>query len=269
MKSALTVAHNAGFFSCCSVRLYELIKFFNLHKNEPDILDVRNQFFFYKESPANFNQDINSLFFMQPEDKKITFERIVDYHHDYQFQPYSNLDFKGILPFIRKYFTPSTIVQEFYNFIKQKYSIDFNNTAGVYYRGNDKRTETGIGSYEEYTNKCNEILKLTPNITFLVQTDELEFRDFFCSKFKNSFFLEELPVISKDITTVMHNSLEQRNRQQLGINILGVTFLLSKLQHLITHSGNCSEWAIFYRGNVNNVHQYLKHPATAVEGAWV
>ena len=93
--------------------------------------------------------------------------------------------------------------------------------------------------------------------------------DFFSSKFKNSFFIDELPVINKNANTAMHNMIGPHDRPKFGMRILGITYLLSKLKYLVTHSGNCSEWAIFYRGNANNIHQYLKHPSTAVTGEWV
>jgi len=269
MSETLAVYHSAGFFSCCSVRLHELIKFFNLHKREPANLDIKYQFSSYRTNPANVNEDVNSLFFKLPDKKIIPFERKIDYDHGYQFEPYSKFDFEGITPFIRKYFTPSDIVLEFFNNIKLKYDINFETTAGVFYRGNDKCSETGIGTYEEYFNKCEEVMRQNKDIVFLVQTDELEFRDCFSSKFKNSFFIEELPVINKNPNMVMHNLIESLDRPGFGVRILGMTYLLSKLKHIITHSGNCSEWAILYRGNANNVHQYLKHPSTANAGEWV
>lgn len=269
MNDTLTVNHNAGFFSCCSVRLHELIKFFNHHKREPANLDIKHQFSGYRINPADINEDVNSLFFKLPDNEEILFKREVDYDHGYQFEPYSKFDFEGIMPFIKKYFTPSGAVLEFINQIKQKYNINFETTIGVYYRGNDKCTETGIGAYEEYFNKCDEVVRQNPNAVFLVQTDELEFRDLFSFKFKNSFFVEELPVASKNTSIAMHNLLESHDRPKLGIRILGITYLLSKSKCLITHSGNCGEWAIFYRGNTDNVYQYLKHPRTATTGKWV
>ena len=269
MNDTLTVNHNAGFFSCCSVRLHELIKFFNHNKREPVNLNIKHQFSGYRINPADTNEDVNSLFFKTPDKEEIPFKREVDYDHGYQFESYAKFDFEGIVPFIIKYFTPSDTVLEFVNNIIQKYNINFETTAGVFYRGNDKCTETGIGTYEEYFNKCNELINLNPDVTFLVQTDELEFRDFFSSKFKNSFFIDELPVINKNTNTAMHNMIGSYDRPKFGMRILGITYLLSKLKYLITHSGNCSEWAIFYRGNANNVYQYLKHPSTAVTGEWV
>jgi hypothetical protein len=269
MNDTLTVNHNAGFFSCCSVRLHELIKFFNHHKKEPSNLVIKNQFSGYRINPADTNEDVNSLFFKPPDREAILFKREINYDHGYQFEPYVNLDFEGIIPFIKKYFTPSDVVLEFTDQIKQKYNINFETTVGVYYRGNDKCTETGIGTYEEYFNKCEEVVSKNPDATFLIQTDELEFRNLFSSKFKNSFFVEELPVINKNTSIAMHNLLGSYDRPKLGTRILGITYLLSKLKCLITHSGNCSEWAIFYRGNTNNVYQYLKHPSTAAAGNWV
>jgi hypothetical protein len=40
---------------------------------------------------------------------------------------------------------------------------------------------------------------------------------------------------------------------------LAITIIMSKCEFIIFGSGNCSEWIIFYRGNVNNVYQNLNN----------
>ena len=46
-----------------------------------------------------------------------------------------------------------------------------------------------------------------------------------------------------------------------GILAYGVTLatflILSKCKHIIMSSGNCSLWTIYYRGNADNIYQYL------------
>ena len=45
---SIKIIHNAGFFSCCSVKLHQIIKFFNTQKKLPDIVDSSAQFKWYK-----------------------------------------------------------------------------------------------------------------------------------------------------------------------------------------------------------------------------
>ncbi|NDE17212.1 hypothetical protein EBZ80_20005, partial [bacterium] len=49
--------HNAGFFSCCCVRLADIVRFINEHLQEPAFVDSSAQFEWYK----------------RPRDKDITF----------------------------------------------------------------------------------------------------------------------------------------------------------------------------------------------------
>ena len=44
----LKVTHNTGFYSCCSVRLYHIIEYFNSEKKTPLIVDSSEQFRDYK-----------------------------------------------------------------------------------------------------------------------------------------------------------------------------------------------------------------------------
>ena len=67
----LTIEHNAGFFSCCSVRLSNIISFFNDKKRLPHTIDCSQQFYCYKD---NHLEDINNTFFSEREEDNIVFE---------------------------------------------------------------------------------------------------------------------------------------------------------------------------------------------------
>ena len=41
-----------------------------------------------------------------------------------------------------------------------------------------------------------------------------------------------------------------------------ITIIMSKCKHIIFGSGNCSMWIVFYRGNANNIYQFLN-------GKWI
>ena len=55
----LKITHNAGFFSCCTVRLEKIIEYFNIHQHLPVIVDSSEQFRDYKFN----NEDITCRFF--------------------------------------------------------------------------------------------------------------------------------------------------------------------------------------------------------------
>ena len=56
----VVATHNAGFFSCCSVKLSNIVNFINKYKKIPDIVDSSVQFDWYKQSS---NEDITYDYF--------------------------------------------------------------------------------------------------------------------------------------------------------------------------------------------------------------
>ena len=50
MVKSLIITHNAGFFSCCSVRLHHIVRFINDFKKLPNSVDSSKQFEWYKQN---------------------------------------------------------------------------------------------------------------------------------------------------------------------------------------------------------------------------
>ena len=48
MSKTITITHNSGFFSCCSVRLHDIVNFINENKCLPDCVDSSNSYLWYK-----------------------------------------------------------------------------------------------------------------------------------------------------------------------------------------------------------------------------
>jgi len=250
VEDNLIIEHDAGFFSCCSVKLDNIVSFFNTYKRLPKSIDATSQFWGYKTT----HTDVTSIFF-KTLDGDIPYVRDVRACHEYQVHDYKTLDFEGVAPFIKKYFSPSDRVMEKIAFFNDTYKIDFENTVSIYYRGLDKIRETRIGSYEDFLRKADTI----KDKKFFIQTDTREFRDIFSSTFKNSFYFEELPTVNDDRSKVIHHCIDPSQREELGINILAVSNIISKTNSILTHSGNCGIWAVYYRGNNNGVYQYLRN----------
>jgi hypothetical protein len=92
------------------------------------------------------------------------------------------------------------------------------------------------------------------SMRFLVQTDELEFRDEFCRRFPNSFFFETLPPIPRNPGSVIRPPAS--NPIGFAIELLAAFRCLARTAHLITGSGNVDMWTILFRGHADNVHQF-------------
>ena len=253
-STTLVIAHNSGFFSCCSVRLDRIIQYFNKNRSLPLIVDSSAQFEWYKPQRSHKASIVETYFTTDP--SGILFRGTVDYEQWYQFTDYKKLNFTAIQPFIIKYFSPSQQIQALLRQIETKYSLDYNNLCVLFYRGNDKITETELSSYDEYLAKANEIQEQNPSIRFLLQSDETEFLDLFSEKFPTSFyFKDEIRHIKKANTSV--DKVFPQDNYQFSKYFLAITLCMAKCKYVVCGSGNCSIWIALYRGNTEGMYQHL------------
>jgi len=258
-NSELIIEHNAGFFSCCSVKLTKLADFYNKYHRPPTSICCRKQFHNYKSVPVDDEEDITPIFFKTNTDCELNNINKIDFHWEYQFIPYHTIDFEGINPLIAKYFTPSDYVSSLMDNTIQKYNIDFSSTVAVCYRGNDKCTETVLATHNDFFDRCTFILNRNKSIRFLVQTDEIGFRDKFLERFPNSFFIEEIQCFNEHAMLCPHQEVDSNKKTEFGALILHAIILLSRCEYVITHSGNCGMWISLYRGHSKKIEQYLNH----------
>ena len=254
----LKVRHDAGFFSCCTVRLVNIIVYFNSLFELTEV-DSSSQFQSYK---TKLGEDVTFKFFKKPIFKEVE-KRVHWISHEpleVSFSDYSKIDFEDVSKFVEIYFTPSDEVNDIYEGYLKKYNIDLNNTCGIFYRGNDKQRESEIIPYQSYIDKANEYLKENPDLKFLVQPDETEFLNAFASAFPDRCInFEETPHIKKSKSAVFYEQPMDK-REYHGQHFLAAVLVLSKCNKLITHSGNGGMWAILYRGNFKGCYQFIvKH----------
>ena len=245
-----------GFFACCSDILKHVSIYFNNHKKEPQIVDTSQQFSIYK--PSQIEADIMTHFFKKRNDINIAYSDSIYYDHDLQFKKYIDIDYKKLTPFIEKYFSPSQDILNIKNKIVNKYNINVDDYCAVYYRGTDKKIETTIGSFDTYIDKMNELLSKEPTIKFIIQSDSKDFIDTVKSKFTNSVSFDEENVPSTSDKGI-HNEKSPDDNYMIIKNFLAIVYLISKSKYIICSSGNCSIWMMLYRGNCNNVKQFLNN----------
>ena len=163
MPNKLIITHNAGFFSCCSIKLCKIIEFINNYKKTPDIIDSTGQFLNYKtRHQYEQNLDISTHFFnlnkfINIEEKNIT---LTSDNKELQFSNYKLINFHQLKPLIDKYFDPSIKIKEKISMIEKKYRINYEKILAVYYRSTDKSVETNIPSIETIINKISEVKKI-------------------------------------------------------------------------------------------------------------
>lgn len=247
--SKLIINHNAGFFSCCSEALVQIIADVNEYGYLREV-DRSEQYALYK----NGNEDLTTLFFKEMNiEEVIEPTRFTDADGYYQFTDYRDVKFYNIYPYLNKFFSPSnpviSVVREFID----KYAIDLENTAAVVYRGNDKVTECPVAPYQDFIDKASEY----KGMRFFVLPDEAEFMQAFQQVHDNSFTPDELPVINKDIETANFYQVPIEDRADYAARFLAAIIIASRCKVLITHTGNVGMWSILYRGSTHNAHQWF------------
>lgn len=160
----IKITHNAGFFSCCSVKLEKIVNFINSNKILPGNVDSSNQFRWYKNDN---HRDITFHYFENYNNATdVNIIHPINYLNNHQFKNYSDLDYKCITPLIKKYFSPSVEINEIINNIENKYNLLYENICILFYRGNDKNKETKKCGYDEYLNYAYQLLKKDSKIVF-------------------------------------------------------------------------------------------------------
>jgi len=251
----IVITHSCGFFSNCSVRLHHIVEYFNKHKKLPETVDTSKSFRWYTSD----SRDVTYDYFEPYNTDSIKYSRSIDYIHKKQYTPYNKLDYDGLSPFIRNYFTPTKEILNRVALIEEKYSIkNYDNISLLFYRGNDKVLETKLCTYEEIIQKAKTILLVAPDRQFLIQSDETEFIERMTSEFpKNSFyFKDEIRHMSKRRSTV--DKVYKEGNSEYSKFYLAITLIMSKCKEIVFTSGNCSIWIMLYRGHSDNISQFLE-----------
>jgi hypothetical protein len=222
----------------------------------PPIVDSSEQFKLYKREGEG---DVTYKYFEDPNNINVyipNYRRMINYSHSHQFVNYSNLEYQNVMPLIQKYFTPSAEVRSIIQTMETKYQLDYSNLCVLFYRGNDKITETTLCRYEEYLAQAKSIQIKNPDIKFLIQSDETEFIDFMLKEFPSSIvFYDEIRHMNKCVNTV--DIVMKENIDTYSKNYLAITVIMSKCKYIVFGSGNCSIWIVFYRGHNRGVFQNL------------
>ncbi len=263
-KGTVIIHHNFGFFSCCSVRLYAIVTYFNETKRLPHAVDSSDVFSWYKAE--NESRDVTYEYF-EPDNPAFDLESVgggqgvlpsnIDYHHGHQFRDYHGLDYKCITPFINMYFSPSAEVQQRMRKMEEKYKLeDYGNITVLFHRGNDKKTETKLCTHQEIAAKGKAVLKKHPGMRFLIQSDETEFIEGMKTEFPDHI------VFSDEIRHVKHcedtvDRIFRSSTAEFSKYYLAITIIMSRCKYVVCGSGNCDIWILLYRGHANNVYQYL------------
>jgi hypothetical protein len=147
--------------------------------------------------------------------------------------------------------------------MEEKYGLvgNYDNICVLFHRGNDKQRETTLCGYDEIFSKSKEIERQNPDIRFLIQSDETDFIECFSNVYSDHIqFKDEIRHMRKCDNSV--DKVFPEMNYKFSKYFLAIVIIMSKCKHVVCGSGNISMWIAFFRGNVENFHQYFN-------GGWV
>lgn len=272
--NTITVTHSSGFFSCCSIRLHNITNYYKHIGTLPSSVDSRQQFKLYNPHwIGNTKRDIAFDYF-EDYDKTEPFTGTnCNYMFSDQWKTYSSLSscyFSDVTPYILKYFNPASNITSITKEIEDHYNIrdytdNYSNLCTLLHRGNDKAKETPIPKYIDYITHAKRVMKINPQVKFLLQSDETEFIETLSNELpNNSFSLKNYTrTINSHCTSVDLKDTTVYDNYKFSKLYLAITIMMARSKYIICGTGNCSIWVMLYRGHSSNVIQFDR------EGKWI
>jgi len=245
-----------GFFSCCSMALYNLMDYINKTKILPDIIDRSDYFVMYKDDPS---RDITYDYFKKESDVD---EKMIKYpvcfYFDLQYNDYKRMNTENLQPILKKFFTPNDKVMKIKKTLIEKYSIDPDNTIACYFRGTDKFHEVhDLGKVEDYVKITNKIISDGKKMKILLLSDSQKFIDEFLNLSNHTSIIISENKTSKNSCAIHKGNTKKQNHEE--IYLLFATYLIiADCKHFVCNSCNGSLWTMLYRNNSDNIYQYSK-----------
>lgn len=243
------LTHDAGFFSMCSVTLFELCR----RQEQTTTIRAEEAFVHFRGQAGENPWD---YYFLQPQvtvsapySKKNPFGRRLRHHSDYRTLPVWR-----VRRHLKRYFTPSEEVLQRRMELVSRHSIDPRKTIAVCYRGTDKATEIELAPPREYLEAVQQILRKKPGYRVLVQTDQAQVRDYLMNELGDlAFYLPEMPVTESD--SVIHAVIPRDQQVDFGQTLLATVLIMAETKYLVTHTGNMALWTVLFRGNTKRTIQ--------------
>lgn len=268
-EGGLRITHNAGFFSCCSIRLESIIRYYQEHHHRlPTSVDSSRQFEWYKPF-SNMDGDVTFEYFRHYNEtihnnhnnnvSSMDFPTASFAHdHEDQFMDYRNVPYHHIRPFIETYFALAPGILELVSMIRTKYHLRPHEVCAVFYRGNDKAGETTLCSHDDMFAQVRPLVEAHPSCRILLQSDETEFLQQGIATFPNHafFFRDEIRHIYRNRHATV-DSLSRDMNVSFSKYFLAIVYIMAQCRWIVCTSGNCSLFTMYYRGHAQNVRQYL------------
>lgn len=244
-----------GFFSTFTLMLTSIMVIYKKFKVLPENIDGK---YLLRKLKKDKHVDMYSHFFHI--NKKITIdfddEIPVPFSPDDHHSLYSEKYIKYYKPFFDKYFNLNKCISEKIKEIKIKYKFDSDNSISVIFRDSDKWTDFGGFNYISagaYVRKCSEIKSKEPNLSVLIQSENLGVVKSFKEFFNSIFFVETELGNSSEIYPPI--PIDDEKKILWSEYYVASLWIHSKSKYVITYTGNSAFFIYLCRGTTKNLIQ--------------
>lgn len=252
----LDPGHNAGFFSNCTVTLWNIGEVLQSTGRWPDRLAFTRGFSGFRPSDEGEGRtDLYPLFFeppsaLPPPTLPSSLPRV--WHHGlYRF-----VDFATFTPVLQHYFRPGAASLAFQRALVARHGIDPARTIAVVYRRTDKVREVEVARPDAVLAVTRRLIERHPGFRVLSQSDEAAVRQLFLAALGDRCFeIPELPPIWTTAGTAP-SPAESLPPTEMGVRLVAVYHLLSQCALVVNHTGNMALWICLWRGHVDGVVQF-------------
>lgn len=258
-KNGLKILFNrwsCGFYSNSYQTFYSLLLCLN-NGVVPDKIDYTYGFWHFKRGDT---LDIYPLFYKIDQDRTnlpLNKNLFLPDANSYDLDTIRLYNFEEYTKILDCFFSPVDKIIDIKNKLISDYNIDLEKTIAVFYRGTDKHSEVHIPSKEYVLERTKKLLNLHPECRVLIQTDQVQVRDFFKQELGDKcFYFNE--VVTTDTNTVtwllIHRSQEDPvYKAQLFDAVLR---LVAGCKYVVNHTGNCGAFVDLLRGSMENTYKY-------------
>jgi hypothetical protein len=243
----VTPTGGTGVTSVLSCRLHAVAAYHREHGRLPAVVDSRDQFWLYRDVPG---QNVAARLFAEV--VQIDVAR-TDYDHGWCFGWCDKMQLESLARMAQAVCFPSleviTLAQRFTDFVE--------NRTAVVYRGNDKVKDSPLVDYETMIVMAQD----TGSKRFIVQTDELDFYEYFKRHFPDTVRFENFTMIRRDPNVYILPALGLR--AQFAVDFFAAIIALARAPQLLIVTGNIGMWCALFRGHLDGLWQ-----ADGAEKTW-
>lgn len=239
LNEMVTPYGGTGLTSELSCRLHTVAAFHREHDRLPVVIDSRRQFWLYRD---HVDQDVSARLFAPVVRTRV--ER-TDFNHGWCFAWCDQIGLENLSRMAQAVCAPSAEVAD----IAQKFTDFVENRTAVVYRGNDKVKDSPLVDYEAVV----EMARDTGSSRFIVQTDELDFYEYFVARFPDTVKFGNFNMIRRNPEAYILPPLGKR--AQFAVEFFAAVIALGRAPQLVIVTGNIGMWCALFRGSLDGLWQ--------------